>query len=54
MLGMRPDSDEPTVRLDRSDLSPLPDLVIERLHVAGSTVTVKLEGGRCASIELES
>jgi glycogen debranching enzyme len=54
MLGMRPDSDEPTVRLDRSDLSPLPDLVIERLHVAGSTVTVKLEGGRCTSIELES
>jgi hypothetical protein len=52
MLGLRAEGD--TVTLQRPDLTTLPDLRLERLHVAASTVTVDIADGLCAAIETHS
>jgi glycogen debranching enzyme len=49
MIGL--DAAGGTVVVERPELSSLPDMRIERLHVAASTVTVDIADGRCAAIE---
>jgi glycogen debranching enzyme len=52
MLGLR--AERGTVSLQRPDLTTLPDLRLERLHVAASTVTLDIADGRCTAIETHS
>jgi hypothetical protein len=45
MLDLCPSADGTTLRIGRDDLSHVADLTIERIHFAGSTVTVAVAGG---------
>jgi glycogen debranching enzyme len=45
MLDLGPSGDGSTLGIGRDDLSPVADLTIERIHFAGSTVTVSVEDG---------
>jgi hypothetical protein len=44
-LGLAPGADASTLDVARPDLSSLPDLVVERLHVGGGTVTLSVDSG---------
>ncbi|MEO5838796.1 MAG: glycogen debranching N-terminal domain-containing protein [Acidimicrobiales bacterium] len=45
MLDLGPSLDRATLCIGRNDLSSVADLTIERIHFAGSTVTVSVEDG---------
>jgi glycogen debranching enzyme len=45
MLGLGPSADGSSLCIGREDLSPVADVTIERIHFAGSTVTVTVDGG---------
>jgi hypothetical protein len=45
MLDLGPSADGSGLQIGRDDLSRVADLTIERIHFAGSTVTVAVDGG---------
>ena len=46
LLGLEPAADGSGVELTRPDLSPVPDLSLERLEYAGRPMSVVVRGGR--------
>ena len=44
-LGLRPSDDGRTLAIERADLSTIPDLAIERLHLAGSEIALRIDSG---------
>lgn len=46
LLGLRPTADRSGLELARRDLSGVPDLLLERLDFAGTSVAVRVDGGR--------
>ena len=46
MLGLEPSADGSGVELTRSDLSGVPDLLLERLELGGQPLSVRVEGGK--------
>ena len=45
LLDLAPSTDGTSLCIQREDLSPVADLTIERIHFAGSSVTVTVDGG---------
>ena len=45
MLALTPADDRTSLRIDRNDLSRVPNLTIERLQLAGSTVSINVQNG---------